>query len=111
MSDTKVTRVDNQVLIQPAGDVVAATAPQLRATMRSVVAEGVRDMTLDFSNVQMVDSTGLGLLISAHNSMRKVGGRIAVVNAAGEIVDLFKSMRIHQHFSVAVPASEEQIHD
>ena len=39
-------------------------------------------MSIDFSDVQMVDSTGLGLLISAHNSMRKVGGRLAVIHAS-----------------------------
>jgi anti-anti-sigma regulatory factor len=63
----------------------------------------------------MVDSTGLGLLISAHNSISKTGGKLAVIHASKEILDLFRSMRIHQHFSVsgargaheAVPESVE----
>jgi anti-anti-sigma regulatory factor len=49
---------------------------------------------------QMVDSAGIGLLISAHNSLKKAGGELAVINASCDILALFQAMRIHQHFSV-----------
>ncbi len=108
MANTLITRNADQAVVQPAGDVVAALVPELRSALREAVAEGVRGMTLDFSHVQMVDSTGLGLLIAAHNSMRKVGGRLAVVHASKDIVELFRAMRIHQHFTVCEGAAEEQ---
>jgi len=85
-------------LERPAGDVGAT---ELRAVLRAAVAEGVRDVTLDFSGGAMVDSAGLGWLIAGHNSLRKVGGNLAVVHAAKEILDLFRSLRIRQHFSVS----------
>jgi anti-anti-sigma factor len=97
-----VTREDSKALIRPTEeDVVAAWVPEYRSKMRGAVAEGVREMVLDLSNVRMVDSTGIGLLIAAHNSLRKVGGHLAVIHASGEILSLFQSMRIHQHFSVS----------
>jgi anti-anti-sigma regulatory factor len=49
----------------------------------------------------MVDSSGIGLLISAFNSLRKVGGHLAVIHASADILALFQSMRMHQHFSVS----------
>jgi len=85
-------------LARPACDVGAT---ELRAVLRAAVAEGVRDVTLDFSGGAMVDSAGLGWLIAGHNSLRKVGGNLAVVHAAKEILDLFRSLRIRQHFSVS----------
>ena len=108
MSSTTITRKDYQAIVQPAGDVVAAQLPELRSALRGALAEGVREMTLDFSNVRMVDSTGLGLLISAHNSARKAGGCLSVIHASREILDLFQSMRIHQHFSVAGDHQEDR---
>jgi anti-anti-sigma regulatory factor len=48
-----------------------------------------------------MDSRGIGLLISAHNSLRKVGGTLAVVHASKDILELLHTMRIHQHFSVS----------
>ena len=67
----------------------------------AAIGDGALELTIDLSNAQMIDSTGIGLLISAHNSMRKIGGRLAVVHASGEIIELFRAMRIHQHFGVS----------
>jgi anti-anti-sigma factor len=99
---TLVTRKDNRAVVQPSGDtIVAAIIPELRAKLRGAVEEGVRDLVIDLAAVRMVDSSGLGLLIAAHNSLRKVGGQLAVINASTDLLELFRSMRMHQHFSVS----------
>jgi len=105
-TNTVITWNDRDAVVYPAGNVVAALVPELRAALRGALNEGVREMTLDFSRVEMVDSTGLGLLISAHNSMSKAGGKLAVIHASKEILELFRSMRIHQHFSVSQAGPE-----
>jgi anti-anti-sigma factor len=98
---TVVTREDKKAVVQPSGDtIVAATIPELRQQMRGVLDQGVRDLTIDLSAVRMVDSSGLGLLIAAHNSLRKMGGQLAVIHASEDLLALFQSMRMHQHFSV-----------
>lgn len=97
-----VTRESKKVVVRPAGDsIVAASIPELRLKMREIVAEGVEELVIDLAGVQMVDSSGIGLLISAFNSQRKVGGRLAVIHASTEILELFRTMRMHQHFSVS----------
>src|SRR5580704_4434632 len=108
MTNTVVTWKDREAIVHPAGNVVAALVPELRSALRGALANGVREMTIDFANVQMVDSTGLGLLISAHNSVSKAGGRLAVIHASREILELFRSMRIHQHFPVSESGAEAQ---
>ncbi len=101
MTNTIVTRKESEVFVQPSGDVVASTVPELRTSLRGALGEGVREMTIDLTHVQMIDSTGIGLLIAAHNSMRKLGGRLAVTHVSGDILELFRSMRIHQHFGIS----------
>jgi anti-anti-sigma factor len=80
---------------------VAASLGELREGMRQLIAAGAREITLDLTDVQMLDSRGIGLLIAAHNSLRQKGGRLAVVHASPEILELLRTMRIHQHFSVS----------
>ena len=70
--------------------------------MRGIVAEGVRDLVVDLTDVSMVDSSGIGLLISAYNLLAQ-GGRPASCGSTHvreEILELFQTMRMHQHFSV-----------
>jgi len=97
-----VTREDNKAVLRPAGDrIVAASIPELRSKMRGIVEEGVRELVVDLIDIHMVDSSGIGLLISAYNPLRKVGGHLAVIHASAELLELFQSMRMHQHFSVS----------
>jgi anti-anti-sigma factor len=88
-------------VFQPEGDLVAANLPALRTKMRELLGAGVVHLTLDFAGTRMVDSAGIGLLISAHNSLKKAGGDLTVIHASQDILDLFRTMRIHQHFSVS----------
>lgn len=98
----QVTRENNQAVVRPEGDqIVAGTIPELRSRMRGILEEGVLDLVVDLAGVRMVDSSGIGLLISAHNSMRKVGGRMAVIHASPDLLELFHTLRMHQHFSVS----------
>ena len=101
MEDEIISQDATTEVFAPEGDVVAAKLPELRAKLRELVAAGVLHLTLDLSGTQMVDSAGIGLLISAHNSLKKAGGELAVIHASKDIMELFKTMRIHQHFSVS----------
>ena len=80
---------------------MAASVPELRSTMRGIVEAGVRDLVVDLTDIHIVDSSGIGLLISAYNSLRKVGGKLAVIHASADVLELFQTMRMHQHFSVS----------
>lgn len=99
-NDTKAQELTTSVL-QLEGDLVAAKLPALREKLRELVASGMVHLTLDLAGTRMVDSAGIGLLISAHNSLKKAGGELTVVHASKDIRDLFRTMRIHQHFSIS----------
>jgi len=102
-----ITREGKKAVVRSeGGNFVAAAIPELRMKMRGVVAEGVEELVVDLAGVEMVDSSGIGLLISAYNSLRKVGGRLAVIHASSELLELFQTMRMHQHFSVSGGAEE-----
>lgn len=98
----ELIRENDKAVIRPAGEeVVAASAPEFRSKLFGVLEEGVRELVVDFVNVRMVDSAGIGLLLHANSLLRKLGGRLAVVHVSKDVLDLFRLMRIHQHFSVS----------
>ena len=80
---------------------MAVKLPALRSKLREMVGSGIVHLTMDLASAEMVDSAGIGLLISAHNSLKKAGGELTVIHASKDILDLFRTMRIHQHFSVS----------
>ena|ERR1035438_6311553 len=88
--------------LQFPGDLVAAKVPELRLQLRALVdGSDVHTIVLDFSNVRMVDSIGIGLLISVHNTLRKAGRELSAIRVSKDIFELFRTLRLHQHFSIS----------
>jgi anti-sigma B factor antagonist len=96
----KTIRDNQEVIIQPETDITSSTISELRGALKDIVAEGAADLTFDLINVEVIDSIGLGMIISTHNSMNKTGGKLKVINASPEVLELFRSMRLDRHFSV-----------
>ena len=101
MNEKTLSEEVTAAVISPDGDLVAARLPALRTKLREMVDSGTRHLTMDLAGTQMVDSTGIGLLISAHNSLKKAGGELKVIHASQDIFELLRTMRMHQHFSVS----------
>lgn len=101
MNDQVTFKEGSAAVLKPEGDLVAATLPALRSKLKEMVGAGTLQLTLDLIGTQMVDSAGIGLLISAHNSLKKAGGELKVIHASKDIMHLFQTMRIPQHFSVS----------
>jgi anti-anti-sigma factor len=66
-----------RVVLRVRGDVDIATAPALRQRLAEAIAscEGV---VVDLDEVGFMDSTGLGVLVAAHNRAASGGGRLVL---------------------------------
>ncbi len=100
MSENSIVRDGSRGILKLESNLVASAVDDLRVLVKNTIKEGVKELTIDLSGISVVDSMGIGFLISAHNSLLKIDGKIEVINVAGEIMDLFKSMRLDQHFSL-----------
>src|SRR6476660_1072364 len=91
--EVEIKREGTLTVVAPAGDIVAEAVPELKSRLLELVHSGVRELTIDLSGTYMMDSVGIGLLLSAYNSMRSAGGRFAVIHASDELMDLLRSLR------------------
>lgn len=101
MTDTIAVAAPQKAAYLLETDVVAAQVPALRACFKELLAGGVKQLNLNLVKVEMVDSAGIGLIISTHNSLRKLGGELELTGVRPELGDLFRSMRMHQHFKIS----------
>ena len=97
---SEIAKDGDRTIVKPGQDIVASVVPELRKELRSLVEEGPKELVMDLSGVEMVDSVGIGVFIATHNSMSKSGRKFIVTNVSQDIYNLFKTMRLHQHFEV-----------
>jgi anti-anti-sigma factor len=90
-----------RVVIQPAVDLVTATLPKVRAETNAALDEGAEEIVLNLSNVQMLDSTGVGMLYSVFRTLEQREGRLAIIHASSDVLELLRLMRMDELFRVS----------
>lgn len=90
----------SSVQITPTDDIVASQVHELRTALCEAIDQGALQVVLDLQAVAMVDSAGLGVLISAQNTLHGHGGGLTVINVSPDLIRLFQLMRLDKHFTV-----------
>ncbi|MEW6439875.1 MAG: STAS domain-containing protein [bacterium] len=85
---------DRRGVVTLAGDLTAALVPGLQSALKGVLSQGADELVFDLAQAAMLDSSGMGLLIAASNSLARNGGRIRVINVSADILRLLQSMRL-----------------
>jgi len=82
--------VGNVGVIRVRGDVDVVEAPTLSAIAKRLLSDGARDLVVDFGGVDFVDSTGLRVLLQAHQQAHSKGGTLTVRGASPFICRLME---------------------
>lgn len=80
----------NWVTLQINGEIDMATGPELRQRIVQYVQDGHTNIVLDLSNVDFVDSTGLGVLIGGLKRTRSHGGDLRCIGLTEPLKEMFK---------------------
>lgn len=100
-SDTK----DGVVRLMLGQRVAAQDVPALRERLRELIQTGARQLELDCSLLESLDSMGIGLLVATHNSLAKQGGTLHLSDVPKDIHQLLCLMRLDKHIAM-VPAQK-----
>ena len=103
---SEISRDNECVTIRPQTDVVASMASEFKGELKTLLDEGIQNLTINLDGVEMVDSVGLGVFIATHNSLHKAGGSLTVSSVSSDIAALFRTMRLDKHFTVTIAEKE-----
>jgi len=93
-----VTETNGQrVVVKPRGDLVGDHVREIRPRLRSLVAEGVRELVIDLEGVGLVDSEAFGLFVAAIHSLSGVGGHVQLAHASPQLERALRCLRLEQH--------------
>ena len=87
---TEVVDISGWAVVSVYGEVDVATAPDLKERLVDLVTEGRSRLVLDLGGVDFLDSTGLGVIVSALKRARTHGGDLRVVCTESRITRLFE---------------------
>ena len=98
----KYNRTDNgdETTLEIEGTLDAVTAPELRAVVDQLVNEKRPSVTLELSSLRLIDSSGVGVIVSLFKRIRANGGQVKIVGLRDQPRAIFRLLRLDRVFPV-----------
>lgn len=91
---------DTESRLELNGALDALTAPDIRPIFDKVVADGRRRVTVDLEKVTMIDSSGVGAIVSLFKRVKADGGQVLVVGAKDQPLAVLKLLKLDRVFGL-----------
>ncbi|SDJ36588.1 STAS domain-containing protein [Salimicrobium halophilum] len=78
------------------GSLYAEAANDLRNRLLHFIDHEGSNLILSFSDVDYIDSAGLGVLISTHKKLEANGGTLTIENPTGAVREIFELTNLDQ---------------
>ena len=111
MSSYRMEYTDDGCRLAVNGGLTVVLVPELQQAVKAEVEKGTQQIIFDLAETRMVDSSGIGLLIAASNTLSQKNGRLTVVNTAPEILRLMQSMRLVTRLNISGRPTSESSHE
>ena len=70
----------------------------LRDAVHDLIAKGSKHILLNLENINYIDSSGIGELVSAFTSVRNAGGELKLLNLTKKVHDLLQITKLYTVF-------------
>ncbi len=110
--DLQTSRQGDAGVLSLRGEIDVYTAPLLRQALVDLIGEGATNVVVDMSQVDFLDSTGLGVLVEGLKRVKTRGGEFGLVVTQDKILKIFditglnKAFPIHPSLDEALGSSE-----
>jgi anti-sigma B factor antagonist len=71
----------------------------VRATFEQIADEKPSKVVLDLLNLRLIDSSGVGAIVSLFKRVKASGGTFEVINLHGQPSSIFKVLRLDKVFN------------
>jgi anti-sigma B factor antagonist len=105
--DIKTERLeDDAYVIALAGEVDLYTAPEFKQQLLDVIAQGGRQVVVDFTDTTFIDSTTLGVLVGGVKRLRTNDGQLSLVCTDRNITKIFEITGLDRVFTIYASREE-----
>lgn len=73
---------------------------QLRDAIRDLISKGTKNILLNLGDVNYIDSSGLGEMVSAYTTARNQGAEVKLLNLTKKVHDLLQLTKLYTVFDV-----------
>lgn len=92
--------VDGGLRLEIEGALDALTARDVRPIFDQVVADKPKKVTIDLEALTLIDSSGVGAIVSLYKRVKADGGQLVVVQAQDQPLAVLKLLKLDRLFGL-----------
>jgi anti-sigma B factor antagonist len=103
VSSVKIStrQVDGVTVLDTSGRITLGEGSvQLRDAVRDLLSKGQKHILLNLGDVNYIDSSGIGELVSAFTTAKNQGGELKLLNLTRKVHDLLQITKLYTVFDV-----------
>ncbi len=94
-------QVDGVTILDLSGRITLGEGSvQLRDAVRELLAKGQKHILLNLADVNYIDSSGIGELVSAFTTVRNQGGELKLLKLTKKVHDLLQITKLYTVFDI-----------
>ncbi len=98
----KTRQVDGVTVLDLSGRITLGEGSvTLREAVQDQLAKGNKHILLNLGNVDYIDSSGIGELVTAFTSVKNAGGELKLLNLTKKVHDLLQITKLYTVFDVS----------
>ena len=95
-----VQRTNSETRLTVRGSLDINTAPQLAEEVDRIVATKPKQVTVDLSALDLIDSSGVAALVKLYKGVRGASGSVHITGARDQPLAIFKLLRMDKVFNL-----------
>jgi len=92
--------LDDVEVIKLKGNLDALTAPELKPTIDELVANKQVKVIFNLQELTLIDSSGVGAIVSLFKRVRMLGGDVKIACLANQPKEIFRLLRLDRAFDL-----------
>ncbi|MGH7434709.1 MAG: STAS domain-containing protein [Polyangiaceae bacterium] len=94
------TDIDGESQLRIVGALDSLTVRDIKPIIDAVVADRPRRVSVDFAQLTLIDSSGVGSIVSLFKRVKADGGQVVVVNAHDQPLAVLKLLKLDKVFGL-----------
>lgn len=96
----KVEHTESETILHIEGTLDAVTAPELRAVVDQLVSDRRPSVTVELSQLRLIDSSGVSVIVNLFKRIRANGGQAKIVGLRDQPRAIFRLLRLDRVFPI-----------
>ena len=92
--------IDSKAIVHIEGEIDVSNASEVRDALDNALADGYKEVEADFSEVDYIDSTGIGVLVGVAHRAQESGSMLIVARPQKNVERVFTLLGVEKDLNV-----------